>query len=332
MRLIFWRLLWLSEWIKLILRSEKSAQNIVWIPKLNLKYFFRTSFIWDLELLRRLYEANSSYRVCWGLKSVGKITKSRIYYNPQYDVNLFSDSYETRIYPIVSSIFEENNNSVNPTSQDILLWENKIVMHERFTELNIPHPRSALSYNMEECLNLLASEEKVILKPSHSKSSIGIREIESEGQLNVALESPEGGFILQKVEEIDSDCRIIIIRGEIILQYWRNKPASKQKKFVTTATSNGSRVLFNQFPAEIGEFAIQNTKKLGLQSAAWDLIIVNDEVLALEVSPVYYPNAYENYDEIKPYKVYKKSFMYPKYMRREFSKHIFMRLKSENTQ
>jgi glutathione synthase/RimK-type ligase-like ATP-grasp enzyme len=172
----------------------------------------------------------------------------------------------------------------------------------------------------------LYSCDKVILKPSHSKSSIGIREIFNSEDLSAAFSSDMSGFVLQKVELIERDCRIVVIRDEVVLQYWRSKPQTIGDEFVTTATSNGSRVVFNDYPEDIAHFAITSTHKLGLHSAAWDLIVVDDKIYALEVSPIYYPNASENYDNEIPYRNYKASFFYLLYMRREFSKHIRKRL------
>lgn len=325
--MILIRVIWIIEFLYLLTKTSNidDCDEVLWIPRIDIYYPFRTAFVWDLEFVKQLLSENKRVAVQAGLKSIGNIKGKKVYYNPQYNMNIFNVAYENCVYPIISEILEQNNNVVSPGRNDISLWENKKEMYSRFAYQGISHPETKIMVSLEE-IKAFENKEKYIIKPAFSKSSIGIKVAKDHEDMIETLLT-DSVLILQKIEEISRDSRVIVIGGRIVLQYWRNKiDNSNNEDFVTTATGNGSKVTFNEFSPELESFVLDSTEKMGLLTAAWDVIEINGELKALEVSPVYYPNSNRGYDEKIPYRDYKNRWLYQFDMRFEFGKHVKARL------
>lgn len=329
-KLIIWRLLFFFNYIFNLVKKKNGSKILIFIPKINFLYFFRVNFLWDLATLKFLNKNGIEFDIKFGINNIGKYRDKLIIYNPGYGLNPFKEIYENRYYTILSDTFERYGNQIFPSSLQIKFWENKAFMYDEFSKNGIPHPKTFIFYSqidLNNWLNTIDDKSKYIYKPQHSKSSIGIKLLSDIINLD-QLFIIEQVVIIQQLHEINRDCRVIIVYNELQLQYWRNINNKLNNKFNTTSTSNGSYVQFNDCPAEILNFAINSTKKLNLDIAAWDIIETDTGLLALEVSPIYYPNPYDNYKINTPYKDYKKGFNYETYLLNEFIKHTNTRLKN----
>ncbi|MDC3187337.1 ATP-grasp domain-containing protein, partial [bacterium] len=299
---------------------------------INLLYFLRTNFLWDLATLFFFKKNKIKYNVVIGLRNLKTIKNSRVIYNPGYDLNHWNIENDVAFFPLISEILENQSNSVIPKSKEIIYWENKSFMYKNFAKHSIDMPETYVinKSNFDNQMKKIDNKHRWLYKPNHSKSSIGIVEVKEDLKEFVQkkfLSSKD--VVLQKIIDIDKDCRIIIINEEVVLQYWRNKVESDVWK--PTSTSTGSKVTFQDYPKSISDWAKKSTKSLGLSSAAWDIVFVPSDKkmefpLALEVSPIYYPNPRKNYNPKNSYASYKKSLKYEKYLLEEFGEHISKKL------
>lgn len=324
----FWRIKFFIEFLKLSKKSSKESDLVLFIPRVSLSYFLRTNFLWDLATMRYLKTSKINYRVVKGLKKLSNVSSSKVIYNPGYNLNDWNVENDVAFYPLISNLLESQANEVIPSSDEIIYWENKAFMYNAFLEKKIPMPDTFVvnSNNYDEFVLNINVEDNWLYKPNHSKSSIGIVEVKTNIK-DFVLEKLKNHkyVVLQKIIDIDRDCRIIVINDKIVLQYWRNKVESDG--WIPTSTSTGSTVTFMNYPESLEEWVVSQTNKLGLRSAAWDIVFENTDLrmekpLALEVSPVYYPNPRENYDPDSSYNDYKKSFNYERYLLNEFETHI----------
>lgn len=312
----------------LCINKKSNANYTLLIPKFNLMYFFRVNFIWDLATLINFKNNNISYNIVFGLKNINKIVNSKVIYNPGYEINYWNIEYDVAFFPLLSKVLENQSNCVIPSSYEINFWENKSFMHNKFNNANIVSPKTYIvnSTNINFVISEIDRSSRWLFKPNHSKSSLGIIEIKDNLNsflINELKSNKE--VVLQKIIDIDRDCRIIIVEGKVALQYWRNKVESKE--WIPTSTSSGSTVTFMDYSEFLSNWAINATNKLKLRSAAWDIVFdINDKNLenpmALEVSPVYYPNPRENYLVNTAYKEYKNNINYDKYLLKEFIFHV----------
>ncbi|KAB1153280.1 hypothetical protein F7018_17315 [Tenacibaculum aiptasiae] len=322
------------SFIKFYFKSQNKAEVTLLIPRLSMTYFLRTNFLWDLATMMYLSEIKKTYKVRIGLKEISKISSSKVIYNPGYNLNDWKVDNDVAFFPLISSILENQSNEVIPTSKEISFWENKFFMYQKFIEKNIEMPSTHViqEENLKEILNKIdLKDSKWLYKPNHSKSSIGIVEIKSDFESFIKEKLKLNKYVvIQKIINIKRDCRIIVINDEIVLQYWRNKVESEG--WIPTSTSTGSTVTFMEYPESLKKWVIESTNKLGLRSAAWDIVFDEEDLnqenpLALEVSPIYYPNPRENYSANESYASYKNNLNYEKYLLNEFKTHIKAKLK-----
>lgn len=323
-----YRIKFLLRYFKLFFNRNKYSSYTLLIPKLNLLYFFRHNFMWDLATLINFKNRSISYNIVVGLKNIGSIKNSMVIYNPGYEINYWNIENDVAFFPLLSKTLENQSNLVLPSSFEINFWENKSYMHESFNSARIKTPKTFLVElnNIDSILNKIDSSKEWLYKPNHSKSAIGIIHIKTdlENFLRDKLKHTRQ-VIIQEIINIDKDCRIIIINNKVILQYWRNKIESAE--WVPTSTSSGSKVSFMNYDKSLENWVLDATNKLNLRSAAWDIVFdIKDEKLenplALEVSPIYYPNPRENYDSNLTYLDYKNSFKFDTYLLNEFITHI----------
>jgi len=323
-----YRIKLLLKYLKLFFNRKNNSSFTLLIPKLNLLYFFRVNFIWDLATLIHFKNSNISYNIVVGLKNIGSIKNSKVIYNPGYEINYWNTDNDVAFFTLLSKLLENQSNLVLPSSYEINFWENKSFMHESFNSAKIKSPKTYIVElnNIDSILATIDLSKLWLYKPNHSKSAIGIIQIKSnlENFLRDKLKHTRQ-VVIQEIINIDKDCRIILINDKVILQYWRNKIESTE--WVPTSTSSGSKVSFMNYTKSLEDWVLDATKKLNLRSAAWDIVFdVNDEKLenpmALEVSPIYYPNPRENYNSELTYLKYKDSFKFDTYLLNEFITHI----------
>ena len=322
------RLKFIFRFFNLILKKNTDAKLVILIPKINLFYLLRTNFLWDLATLNLFNKKGLKYNVYFGLKNLKKIKNKRVVYNPGYNLNYWGIDNDVALFPLISSILENQSNHVIPSSVEISYWENKAFMYNSFitNKVDMPSTYVIKKENLNNLYKDIDKNSRWLYKPNHSKSSIGIIEIKENLKTFITKKLKSNKYVvIQKIINIDRDCRMIVINNKVILQYWRNKVESNG--WVPTSTSTGSKVTFMDYPESIKEWAVSSTKRLGLNSAAWDIVFDENDndmsnPLALEVSPIYYPNPRENYNPNKSYNSYKNNINYENYLLNEFETHI----------
>ncbi|MFZ6013521.1 MAG: ATP-grasp domain-containing protein [Bacteroidota bacterium] len=302
------------NWIRFFRLYDRKAQNILWYYPGFRKKLFMQSVERDFGFIAGFIALNQPFRIYFG-RNVGKFHNKTIFYSVTKYYELFGFSNYTHILYHISKQLETQGNKVYPASQETLYWENKAYMHEKFNELNIPHPKTIILKSVED-----AEKANVkfpcLLKETHSSSSMGLHKINSKEELLGTIDSKKLFFtneslLLQELLNIRRDMRITCVGNEICHHYWRINLSDEWKP---TATGYGSRVDFVSFPEHWRSRVIEISKSLQLVSAGYDFAWQNDDLnsepIVLEVSPFYQPNPPADMTGKKfTYGEYKKKFL-----------------------
>lgn len=292
----FYLLIKLFPWSKLLKFYKKESENVIWIlpdfPVSISRYISSSMFIKDLATLKYFISLKKSYAIKIG-RRIGGVHDKNIYFSlgPFFNYNQFDD-YTANLH-FISNQLELQNNNLIPKKSELLYWENKLYMHEKFEQLNIRCPKSKI-YDSDKILEG-EFEFPFLVKTPHSASAAGVFKVDSKKELELIFtkrfikSNPK--VILQELLSIKKDLRVTIIGNEIVLHYWRVNESDEWKP---TSTSHGSKVDFVSFPERWRDFIIQTFLKTGLTTGAFDVAWNNDDLdtepYFLEVSPSYSPN------------------------------------------
>jgi glutathione synthase/RimK-type ligase-like ATP-grasp enzyme len=197
---------------------------------------------------------------------------------------------------------EAQGNRLFCSSNEVLYWENKAYMHQRFADLDIPTPQTNL-LTRETWPSTPFDVEPLLIKEEHSAGSSGIHYFQTATEARTFVANyrfrPEETLIMQAVVSgATQDLRVTLVGGAIIpsASYWRRKRAAALSSGVwtSTATTYDSLVDHAAIPPSVHTFVAECLEKLDLRMAAFDLIWEDDDVkrepLVLEVSPYFQPN------------------------------------------
>ncbi|MEO6681528.1 MAG: hypothetical protein ABIN48_01770 [Ginsengibacter sp.] len=208
-------------------------------------------------------------------------------------------------------------------------------MHKEFARLGISEPKTILCKTLEEASNINLPFPYLI-KEEHSCSSNGVYKISSKDELKRLVDSDflnrNSTFICQELINMRRDLRVIMVKNEIVLHYWR---INKSNEWKPTATGFGSQVDFVNFPTHWKSFIIDTFKKLNLTTGAFDIAWQNDDLstvpIFLEVSPSYQPNPKVDLEKLKmDYGTFKKKLTLRVNYDKEFIK-LFHQIQSKVT-
>lgn len=303
-----------TKWKKIFQNHSKQSSNIVLLapsyPKRLSHYFRSGSLENDFALLDAVLERNEQFRIILGFKNVEHIRDSKIYHNLSslYTENENED-YTEALLNFQKSLLSRSNVLI-PSHKDSLYWENKVFMHERFTELGISHPKTIVVEKGNPLKLLDDLVFPVLFKPAHSSGAQGITKLDSLDTLKSHLRQTDyDEYMIQEWIDMRRDLRLIFIGNELVVHYWR---INQSEEWKPTSTGHGSSVDFVSLPTEWMPFIKDQYQKLGLKTGAFDITWRDDDLantpLILEVSPSYMPNpsprgAFED----QPYSEYKKS-------------------------
>lgn len=302
----------------LFLKWDKDSKNVLWIPNNGffnlLRYLLGSSeLVSDASILNYLINNKKSYKIIFGNSKIGLLKNNNIYYRA-IQINWFGFyNYVSSSQNVLKNL-EAQGNVLYPPLKEYKFWENKAYMHKVFTEKGINQP-------LTKILNVNINNKNIVkdtfsypflIKELHSAASQGLYKVNNyEEFLKISSNIKNKGgveFIAQELLEMRKDLRVIIIKDEIVLYYWRINNA---KEWRPTSTSFGSNVDFVTFPEKWKIYIIDSLKKLDLKTGAFDITWRNDDVntkpVFLEVSPFYQPNPEppQKYSNI-PYSKYKK--------------------------
>lgn len=293
---MFAYLLGRMDWPEFFRLKAADAEDVVWIRPATLREtlaYLREMhmLIYDLAMVRGLMDGGKHFCIRRGL-DIGGLRGKRVHVNLSRDFNPFGYADYTRSLFGAIKRLEADGNTVFPSYEEARLWENKEYMHRRFSELGIPHPETVI-VRAGDPLPVMAFP--LLFKEVHSAGSSGVYRVDDRRGLEErARKSAAAGneaFLLQKLVNMRSDLRVTIIGGEIVLHYWRRNLSAEWRP---TSTGRGSAVDFGNFPEQWRGFILENFRKLGIRTGAFDITWQNDDTAAqplfLEVSPVYQPN------------------------------------------
>lgn len=274
-------------------RYNKKSENVVWV------YFFGYQYpiecmIRDLIIIRCLIERGLDYRIHFG-RSIGKVANSNVFINPSRLHDLYGFKNHCSMISHLIGELEKQGNKCYPSYHDLLYWENKVHMHKKFAELEIPCPKTEILYH-EDDLDNVRLTYPFLIKDTNAHHSKGLYKVNNKEEAKERFkkskaEKPGIIFLAQELINMRKDLRVIHVGGKIVLHYWRVNP---EKDWKPTSTSYGSEVDFVTFPEKWRDFIQTQFDKLGMVTGAWDITWQNDDLettpIFLEISPLYAAN------------------------------------------
>jgi len=203
-------------------------------------------------------------------------------------------NYTHTLYFICQQL-EDQKCKVYPKSSEVLYWENKGFMTQKFFEYDISTPKTFLITDPSE-FNSISLTFPFLIKEEHSSSSDGLHKINSKDDLDNFFRSTDyfarnKFLIAQELLNMRRDLRVILVGDKVVHHYWR---VNRSDKWRPTASSFGNDVDFGDFPEQWREFIIDQFKRFKISTGAFDIAWQNDDMstspLILEVSPNYQPN------------------------------------------
>jgi glutathione synthase/RimK-type ligase-like ATP-grasp enzyme len=293
--------------------NNNKAQIIIWAPN-----FFSLSFLLS-DNLQKLFssylEAKKSNQkaTIYLKKDIGYFRDKIIVYfgDSRYNVYGFYN-YVNVIHYISNSLVDQGNN-IYPKPNELMLWENKIYMHELFERLKIRTPKSKI-FDIHQLNFNLSFQYPILIKEPHSCSSDGVHLVSNVVEFknllnNQNFKNRNRLVIAQELLNMRSDLRVILVGEEIVWHYWRKNTSAEWKP---TSTGRGGGVDFSNFPEKWRMWIIEKFKLLNLISGAFDIAWEGDDYTSepyiLEVSPFYQPNPEpKNKKNLESYGNWKKS-------------------------
>ncbi len=302
----FYRLVYILShipWLKAFKLYSREEGIVVLIPGIFRNYFINSLEL-DIANLIALLNLNQKYKLSFG-KSIHGFSNRYIVLNTTDSFNTIHDMGSVHgMYRVINEL-EKNGNVVYPNSYDVMYWENKVYMYQRFMDLGINHPKTTFYHSRQEILNT-DLVFPCLLKEVHSHASLGVHLLKSKGDLITLLDAQDlldrnRILIVQDLINIRKDLRVVLVANHIVSHYWRINLSSEWKP---TSTSHGSDVDFVSFPEQWRDHIVKEFSKLKMITGAFDIAWQDDDLstqpLFLEVSPSYQPNPPFNV-RMKPY-------------------------------
>ncbi|MDA8944043.1 hypothetical protein N9I32_01620 [Porticoccaceae bacterium] len=277
-----------SGFVKL---NNPKSEFIIWVPDFfSVRFFYDDNFQKVFSTYYYLRE-NCKVVTIYTRRDIGRFFDKKVIYFGSKNYNLFGFKNYMMQMAHISEQLESQGNEVFPSTKEVVLWENKDVMHSIFNEKDIRTPKTEL-VDLE---TYIPAEFPFLIKELNSCSSLGLYKIESKDDYDKAkhnlLSTKERKVLVQELLDIKSDLRVIYVGNEIILHYWRINKASEWRP---TSTGHGSEVDFVTFPSDWKDWMDNVVKNLDIRTGAFDITWENDnldgEPFVLEVSPFYQPN------------------------------------------
>lgn len=310
-------LLFKVHWTGFLRRCRRKRRDVVLLYPDSLRAVCRylldmETVLHDLAVINGLIELKKDFCVHFGT-DVSALRGRRVHLTLSRRVGPRDGPDYTRgVFGLIERL-EAAGNAVYPARGEALFWENKVHMYEKFRELGVRHPRTWIVRKGDP---LPETGFPVLLKEAHSAGSQGVFKLESRAELEARAAALFGcgheAFILQRLVDMRSDLRAIIVGDGVGLHYWRRNTSGEWRP---TSTSRGSLVDFHNFPEQWRGEMTDVVRKLGLRTGALDITWEKDDTssppLYLEVSPLYQPNPEppRRYRDMPYYEYKKKRFV-----------------------
>jgi len=272
----------------------KKTDTIVWMKIWGLKFFKEDEFIDYMGIVNALSDNGIKFNISTTNK-IGKFNNKTIYLRYSRGMDPFKFSNYTHTLHFICQQLEDQKCVVHPGSQEVLYWENKGFMTQKFFEHKTSTPKTFLITNPVD-FNTIDLSYPFLIKEEHSSSSDGLHKITQKEDLDKFFSSSDyfsrnKFLIAQELLNMRRDLRVILVGDKIVHHYWR---VNRSDKWRPTASSFGNDIAFGDFPEPWREFIIKQFKKFNITTGAFDIAWQNDDLstppLILEVSPNYQPN------------------------------------------
>jgi len=274
--------------------SFKKTDTIVWMKIWGLKFFKEDEFIDYMGIVNALSDNGIKFNISTTNK-IGKFNNKTIYLRYSRGMDPFKFSNYTHTLHFICQQLEDQKCVVHPGSQEVLYWENKGFMTQKFFEHKTSTPKTFLITNPVD-FNTIDLSYPFLIKEEHSSSSDGLHKITRKEDLDKFFSSSDyfsrnKFLIAQELLNMRRDLRVILVGDKIVHHYWR---VNRSDKWRPTASSFGNDVDFGSFPEQWREFIIDQFKQFKITTGAFDIAWQDDDMstppLILEVSPNYQPN------------------------------------------
>lgn len=305
------RIILAIDWFKLLRLYDSKSEILIWIPFRSIKYFGSDAFIWDMATIAGLIAENKRINIVFS-QTIGKYHNKKIFFSISGRYNIYKFDNYTHVLSHITTQLEQQGNSVFPKHSETMLWENKTYMHQVFNMAGVNEPKTQIFESLEGLIDADV-HYPFLIKAEHSSGSEGLYKISSLKDLadlvsNKKFVAENKHIIVQELINMRRDLRVILVKGEIVLHYWRINLSNEWKP---TSTSYGSKVDFDFFPEQWREHIIETFKSLNITTGAFDVTWQNDDLstspIYLEVSPFYQPNPKMEVKD-KVYAFYKQHF------------------------
>jgi glutathione synthase/RimK-type ligase-like ATP-grasp enzyme len=272
----------------------RETDNIVWMKIWGLKLFKEDEFIDYMAVIDSLSRHGVKFNISVTNK-IGRFSKKNIFLRYSRGLDPFKFSNYTQTLYFVCKQLEDQKCTVYPGSAEVLYWENKGFMTQKFFEYNISAPKTLLITDPTE-ITTIDLAYPFLIKEEHSSSSDGLHKISHKEDLNKFFKendyfSGSKFLIAQELLDMRRDLRVILVGDKIVHYYWR---INRSDQWRPTASSFGNDIDFGSFPEQWREFIIDQFKRFNIHTGAFDIAWRNDDLstlpLILEVSPNYQPN------------------------------------------
>jgi ribosomal protein S6--L-glutamate ligase len=181
---------------------------------------------------------------------------------------------------------EEMGIKVLNTGSSLKTASNKIETQIKLNAVGIKTPKTALftgDTQLEHAIKSIGGKFPVIVKTIFGTHGVGVIRADSEASLKSIVQQllkSKTEFMLQEYLEHEESARILLLNGEPLAAVMRSKP---KNDFRTNAHQNAELKKHDPSEKEI-EIVKKAAEAIGINFAAVDYILIDDEVILLEVN------------------------------------------------
>lgn len=219
-------------------------------------------------------------RHCKNVITLGVRTNLSDYEDWQRELIRESDIilYPTAFY---ADIFDTMGKRTFPNYHTYKYTMDKIKQTALFNLLKIPHPRTRVFYGNHQKSKILDYFDFPFVAKIGRGSALGrgIFLIRNEADLEEYNQLGRTAYI-QEYFEIDRDLRVVLIRGQVILAYWRIALPGEFRSNV----SQGATISFDDIPEEGLDVAKNTARLCQLDDVGLDICFCNGRYWVLEAN------------------------------------------------
>lgn len=203
-----------------------------------------------------------------------------------------ADSKEHNYRVIHDRVYFIENILKKPIFPDMNMYfayGDKIKEADIFKYFQIPTPKTYISYDKKEALDILDKiEYPFVLKGAHGYGGLHIKKIAGREEAVAMIErifSDQGiewgveqapclikdYFLAQEMADIKKDIRVIIIGSQPVCAYWRRSESDWKHNI-----GLGSKAYFSDIPKEAINMCLELHKKMGFHWMSYDVFVLDD--------------------------------------------------------